>query len=190
MVLVDDGMAPNGKRAWGPEQAAGEPDTFQGGDIVTAWASLTPDASPEWLQLEYERAVPVAGVNIRETYNPGAVCKVTAVADDGTQTTLWEGKDPTTEAPGAFAVPVQGEVTARRIKVYLDSPAVPGWNEIDAVELVGQDGSRQWASEATASSTYAERVSVRGPAGTPGERLPCGTGSPPRGESGIFAPSG
>ena len=177
LVIADTpmtGVAGNGKRAWGPEQAAGEPDTFQAGDIVTAWASLTPDASPEWLQLEYERAVLVAGVNIHETYNPGAVCKVTAVADDGTQTTLWEGEDPTREAPGVFAVPVQGEVTAKRTKVYLDSPRVSGWNEIDAVELVGKDGSRQWAQSATASSTYAERVTIRGAAGVPpgGRPLP------------------
>jgi len=40
--------------------------------------------------------------------------------------------------------------------VYLDRRRVPGWNEIDAVELVGRDGSRQWATSAIASSSYAE----------------------------------
>jgi hypothetical protein len=39
---------------------------------------------------------------------------------------------------------------------------VPGWNEIDAVELIGRDGSHQWAKQASASSTYAEpRVANR-----------------------------
>jgi hypothetical protein len=165
-VVLGGGVAGNGKRAWGPEQAAGEPDTFQAGDIVTAWASLTPDASPEWLQLDYENAVVVAGVNVRETYCPGAVCKVTALVGEAGgelgEVVLWEGQDPTREAPGVFAVPVQGEVTAQRIKVYLDSPAVSGWNEIDAVELVGKDGTHQWAKQASASSTYAERGGRRG----------------------------
>ena len=45
--------------------------------------------------------------------------------------------------------------------IHLDTTRVPGWNELDAVELVGRDGSRQWATSADASSTYAERMSVR-----------------------------
>ncbi len=161
-MLVDDIAADagpgNGGRSWGPEQATGAPDTPRAGDLTTAWASRTPDSAPEWLQLEYERAVPVAAVRVYETYNPGAVCRATAVADDGAEVTLWEGQDTTTQAPGVLQVGAATPVTARRIKVYLDSPKVRGWNEIDAVELVGKDGSRQWARAATASSTYAEQA--------------------------------
>ena len=40
------------------------------------------------------------------------------------------------------------------MKVYLDTKRVAGWNEIDAVELIGRDGSRQWAKGASASSSY------------------------------------
>ena len=40
-------------------------------------------------------------------------------------------------------------------RVDFDRARVPGWNEIDAVELVGRDGSRQWATSAKASSSYA-----------------------------------
>jgi hypothetical protein len=48
------------------------------------------------------------------------------------------------------------------VKVYLDTARVPGWNEIDAVQIIGRDGSQQWAKHATASSTYAEpRVANR-----------------------------
>jgi hypothetical protein len=47
-------------------------------------------------------------------------------------------------------------VLANSIKVYLDTARVPGWNEVDAVELIGKDGSRQWAKRASASSTYAD----------------------------------
>jgi hypothetical protein len=32
---------------------------------------------------------------------------------------------------------------------------VPGWNEIDAVELIG-DGIRQWAKSAAASSSFSD----------------------------------
>jgi hypothetical protein len=41
-----------------------------------------------------------------------------------------------------------------QIKIYLDSPAVPGWNEIDAVALVDAQGKRHWARRAAASSSY------------------------------------
>ena len=39
------------------------------------------------------------------------------------------------------------------VRIVLDTTRSPGWNEIDAVELVGPQG-RAWASEARASSTY------------------------------------
>src|SRR5262249_21451841 len=45
------------KRAWGPEQATGEPDTAGPGDVQTAWASQTPDGQDEWLMLEYGEPV-------------------------------------------------------------------------------------------------------------------------------------
>lgn len=146
-----------GKRSWGPEQATGAPDTPQAGDIQTAWASLQPDGGPEWLQVEFDRAVKIAEIRIRETFNPGAVNKVTAIAADGKEEVVWEGEDPTKTAPGDLVVKAQKDVTAGMVKIHLDSNKVPGWNEIDAVELVGADGSRQWASRASASSTYAEQ---------------------------------
>ncbi|HEY2952553.1 MAG TPA: hypothetical protein VGK40_08225 [Verrucomicrobiae bacterium] len=149
-------VPPPGGRNWGPEQATGPPDTAGAGDIPTAWASRNPNGGAEWLQLEYEKNVYVAEVRIRETHNPGAISKVTALAAGGQEIVLWEGTEQAAQAPVDFAVPVQGNVLANSIKVYLDTARVPGWNEIDAVELIGKDGSRQWAKQASASSTYAD----------------------------------
>jgi hypothetical protein len=94
---------------------------------------------------------------VRETYNPGAISKVTAVLPNGQETILWEGMGEPTQAPVETVFPVKGDIYAQSVKVYLDTKRVPGWNEIDAVELVGRDGSRQWASKASASSSYADR---------------------------------
>ena len=52
--------------------------------------------------------------------------------------------------------PVTEDLRARSLKVYLDTTRVPGWNEIDAVQLVGKDGSKQWASASSSSSSYAD----------------------------------
>jgi hypothetical protein len=145
------------KRSWGPEQAAGAPDTHIAGDVATAWASREPDAGPEWLKLDYERLVEIAQIRVRETYNPGAIAKVVAILENGVEMVLWEGVEPAVEAPIEMEFNTAGGVYARFIKLYLETGRVAGWNEIDAVELIGRDGTRQWAKSATASSTYAER---------------------------------
>lgn len=143
------------KRSWGQEQVVGAPDTPTASDAPTAWASRDQDAGPEWLQLDFENAVDVAEVRIRESYNPGAISKVTGVVN-GQEVTLWEGTAQGGAAPRDFVVPVEGNLQANSVVVHLDTARVPGWNEIDAVELIGKDGSRQWATSSSASSTYAE----------------------------------
>ena len=142
-------------RNWGPEQALGPPNTTAAGDLPTAWAARAPDDGEEWLKLEYERAIDLAEVRVRESFNPGAISKVTAVLPNGQEVTIWEGEEPPGQAPLDTAFPVNTPIRSSSVKVYLDTRRVPGWNEIDAVELVGRDGSRQWATSATASSTFA-----------------------------------
>jgi len=156
---LPDAAGPNAKRSWGPEQAVGEPDTQQAGDIPTAWASREPDGGEEWLKLDYENPVDVAEVRVRETHNPGAISKVIAFAPNGAEVTIWEGTEPPSQAPVEMSFQMPGNLNTKSIKVYLDTKRIPGWNEIDAVELVGRDGSRQWAKSASASSTYAEQRS-------------------------------
>ena len=144
------------RRSWGEEQATGAPDTHQAGDISTAWASKLPDGGEEWLSLDYSNQVYLSEVRVRETYNPGAISKVAAVLANGQEQVIWEGVTEPGEAPIEKVFPVSGNIYAKGVKVYLDTRRVPGWNEIDAVELVGRDGTRQWASQATASSSYAD----------------------------------
>ena len=158
-------VSQNGKRSWGPEQAVGKPDTPGAGDIPTAWASATPDEQKEWLACEYEEPVRVAAIVVHETYNPGAVYKITAYDEAGDEQLAWEGEDPTPrgEARGVSVFPVKMDFPVMKIKIYIDSPAVPGWNEIDAVGLRDADGETAWAAKVTASSTYASATVVDTP---------------------------
>ncbi|MCA9076599.1 MAG: hypothetical protein KDA93_16365 [Planctomycetaceae bacterium] len=148
------------KRAWGPEQAIGEPDTPLAGDIQTAWASLTEDGQKEWLELIYEKAVIPVCVEIHETYRPGAVFKIAVFDREGVESIVWEGQDPTAagQTRGVSKIKLRTDIVTDRIRIYLDSPKVPGWNEIDAVGLIGQDADRQWAVGVKASSTYAREI--------------------------------
>ncbi len=143
-------------RSWGTEQVVGAPNTPTAGDQPTAWASREPDGGPEWLQAGFDRPVDISEIRVRETYNPGAISKVTALSN-GQEVVLWEGTAAPGPAPRDFVIrPVQ-PIQADSVLVHLDTARVAGWNEIDAVELVGRDGTRQWASSSRASSTYADR---------------------------------
>jgi hypothetical protein len=145
------------KRQWGPEQATGEPDTMMAGDIVTAWASASQDNQEEWLMLEYGDLVTPTAVLVYETYNPGALYRVTAFKPDGEEVELWKGNDPTPtdSGIGVSEIPVKVNFKTNRVKLYIDSPSVPGWNEIDAVGVRDKNKTMHWAVAAEASSTYA-----------------------------------
>ena len=172
----------NYRTNWSPRQATGAPDTPSAGDYATAWAAASPDAAGDWLELTYTNTVIPRSVKVFETDNPGAVCRVTAFKPDGTEVEAWKGVDPTpvSVSLGTSDIPLSIPFATKRIRIYLASEKVPGWNEIDAVGLVGQDGQLQWASDARASSFY----------GSPGS---AGTGLAPAemvpGWSGLDRPS-
>ncbi len=110
--------------------------------------------------MQFDDAVPLAEINVHESLNPGAIRQVAVLMPDGSERVVWEGEfEAADEAPELVerAFQVNEEITADSVRIYMDTARVRGWNEIDAVELVGADGSRQWASGASASSTYANR---------------------------------
>ena len=145
-----------GGPSWSPGRAAGPPDTANHGDYSTAWASQSPDGGKEWLQVKYPESVEIGEINIHETYNPGAISKVSALMPDGTERVIWEGTMNTEEGVVERAVKVPPGVRSDQIRIELDTSRVPGWNEIDAVEIVGRDGRRQWGQESTASSYFGQ----------------------------------
>ena len=122
-------------------EAIGEPNATGYGDRGEAWASKTADSNEEWLKVTFATPVRASAVRVRQNFNPGAIVKVEAFAADGRSAVVWSGRDTTaytksqtvwfvaTFEPPAF--PVQ------EIKLTLDSFTVKGWNEIDAVQLVG-----------------------------------------------------
>lgn len=144
--------------SWNPDQAAGAPDTPQTGDFGSAWASLGTDDKDEWLELEYAEPVMATSIIIHENFNPGAVSRVTAFDASGKEVKLWEGKDPFVIGDNGVAVatiPVDDPMETQRIKVYIASTKVLGWNEIDAVGITDELGGVHWATSAIASSTFA-----------------------------------
>ncbi len=125
---------------WAAFQATGAPDTYPSyGDIPTAWASLPPDASREFITLGYTTPQKVNQINIYETYNPGAIDTIYLRDVSNSQwVQVWSG----TAFIGAqqsniFTVNIPlTSFNADAIRIAVNSGAVPGWNEIDAVQIV------------------------------------------------------
>jgi hypothetical protein len=129
-----------GSDGWSASQATGEPDTMAYADQATAWAPAASEAGDEWIELTYERALVPAAVEIRETSGAGCVIRVEAWhEEDDEWVVLWEGTDPSPDELTVFSPPLDRSTSAtKRIRITIDT-GVPGWNEIDAVALVGTE---------------------------------------------------
>jgi tetratricopeptide (TPR) repeat protein len=131
-----------GSDSYGPVQATGAPNVPGYADDSRAWASASADNQEEWLELTYTRAVHATDVRIRQTFNPGAIKQVEIFDASGQPHVIWSGIDPARAAPPQiawFSVKIAAPTfVTQRVRIVLDSPAVKGWNEIDAVQLVGE----------------------------------------------------
>jgi hypothetical protein len=148
------------RRRWGPEQACGEPDCAGPGDKTTAWATEAEDAANEWLLLEYARTVRPTSLEVHENFEPGAVVAVAILTQHGEELELWRNDQvgPAVDKARVLKIDLPLGFETERIKLYLASDAVRGWNEIDAVGVRDDKGKLHWASRAAASSSYADVV--------------------------------
>ena len=124
---------------WSAKQACGKPDTEEAAHIPWAWTSQAPDRGKEWIELTYAAEVHPSRIRVRETFNPGAVVKIEARDSEKNWQELWAGKDETATAPGYLEVAIEPRDFATRvIRITLDTRLVPGWNAIDAVQVIGE----------------------------------------------------
>jgi hypothetical protein len=128
-----------GTAAWSANQATGIPNVDMYGDNGSAWTSKTPDGGIEWLELKYPKPIYATEVRVRESCGSGAVIKIEIYDEKGAAHAVWQGNDPTTELNYLMVKFPKTTFKTDRIKVTLATNVVPGWNEIDAVQLVGTD---------------------------------------------------
>jgi len=123
---------------WSPDQATGAPDTDECGDYDTAWASAI-STGEDWLEVTFDTAVEPTEINIYASYNPSAIVKVEVKDTDGAYHTIWEGEpELVDECPTitTFSVTAAG-LKAKTVRISIDQSNHTGWDEIDAVQLVG-----------------------------------------------------
>lgn len=125
-----------------PFRATGAPDTERYSDADTSWATKESDAGLEWIELEYAKAVNASAVKIRQNANPGAIISVDIYDETGSAHNIWKGPDATQYKPSTISwLTIPFDKTAfktQRVKITLATNAVSGWNEIDAVQLIGE----------------------------------------------------
>ncbi len=127
--------------SWSASRVLGPPDVHVYGDNVNAWASMTADDGPEWIEVGYGAPVHVSGVQVIETYNPGAVVSIELVMASGERRTVHEAK-PTAKPPTIHTSAATFECTDEpvvAVRVKLSSQHVPDWNELDAIGVVTCD---------------------------------------------------
>lgn len=130
-----------GEDSFSALQATGPSNTPLAGDYATAWAAQTADGGEETLELTFDVPVNPSGVAIFESYNPGAVVLIEALdIDNNTWVTIYEGVAEATEETSRVFVPELTPVdfVTNQIRLTLDTAAVSGYNEIDAVQLFGR----------------------------------------------------
>jgi hypothetical protein len=132
---------PTAKTSYSPTAATGAPNVDRYGDNGNSWATETADKGIEWLEVKFDKPVNATQIRIRQSYSPGAIIKVELLGEDGSKNAVWEGVDSEAYAPNAIAwFDRSFDKTAYKVagaRITLATNAVPGWNEIDAVQLLG-----------------------------------------------------
>jgi hypothetical protein len=120
-------------------------------DSPLAWCPSSQDAGSEWLELHFGEPVVAQEIRIHANFNPGAVVQVLGGSVEGELHELWSGEGVADDLHSIF---LEASTTLLHLKLVLDTAKIPGWNEIDAVALLDENGAEHWATKARASSTW------------------------------------
>ena len=124
---------------WGAVRAAGPPDTPECGDLRTAWATEQPNETAS-LTLLFPELVTPTGLLVYETYNPGFITLITFTDVYGEEHIIYQAApQPRPQCPFVLVVPIMdADYQGNRVTIFVNqTTSVGGWNQIDAVELVG-----------------------------------------------------
>ncbi|WP_400191401.1 LamG-like jellyroll fold domain-containing protein [Hymenobacter sp. B81] len=139
--------------SWAAATTLGAPTVYpRYGDISGAWASSDPDDQREYLVLRFANPAPAKRILIWETYNPGAIDTVWV---RNPNTNAWVSVYTATAAPAGGNSRIlninfpETAFNVQDVRLAINSPAVTGWNEIDAVALSGESAEYRWLRNGT-----------------------------------------
>ena len=130
--------------SWSYKQVQGPPKVYpKYGDRQGAWAPKSSNGKDEWIVLEFEPPMLVGGIDIYETFNPGAVVKIEFSRDAGYGSafdTVWTGGNQRGKLPKASRIfsPTLAQPyphAVKQVKLTLQTTGPGSWSEIDTVQL-------------------------------------------------------
>ena len=125
----------------GPPQNICELEDFR--FLDDSWRTLEPDAGVEWIEVRFAQPVHAFAVEVYETLNPGAVVAISVRDESGAWQSVWEGEDSTQKCPGVLKAQFTSlPFSTNEVRITLDTSLIPGWNQIDAVKLMGYQADR------------------------------------------------
>ena len=128
---------------WSSFVVLGAPDTYPSyGDLQTAWASSKANSNNEYLTIGFDTAQYVNQIDIYETFNPGAVTTVSVRnKENGSWSPVYTGEVNKNLPKASRIMKIdfpQTSFLVDAIKISISSSQVPGYNEIDAVKIIGE----------------------------------------------------
>ena len=121
-------------------QATGAPNVVGFGDNGNAWCPKEDDGGIERLEVGFAKPVNATEIRVRQNSAPGAIIKIELIDTEGTAHVVHDGIDAAKYDAFNFWFKKTFEKTPYKVagaKITLATNAVAGWNEIDAVQLLG-----------------------------------------------------
>lgn len=121
-------------------QATGAPNVVGFGDNGNAWCPKEDDGGIERLEVGFAKPVNATEIRVRQNSAPGAIIKIELIDTEGTAHVVHDGIDAAKYDAFNFWFKKTFEKTPYIVagaKITLATNAVAGWNEIDAVQLLG-----------------------------------------------------
>ncbi|KAH3862058.1 speckle-type POZ protein-like [Dreissena polymorpha] len=126
--------------SWNADQVTGPPKVYpKYGDIVGTWAQGTRN-SDEYIEVEFEEAVYVTGLEIYETYHAGGVKAVKGREQEGAWHTLYTAsRIENIQSSRVFTPQLESlNIRIKQLRIEVDCTICGSWVEIDAVKLLGK----------------------------------------------------
>ena len=95
-------------------------------DHSLSWCAATENGGTEWLLLSFAEAVLTESIEVHANLNPGAVVRATVIAQDGTETEVWQGPGQSEGADRVTVLPLTSPFAIQGLKWTLDTAAVVG----------------------------------------------------------------
>jgi hypothetical protein len=139
---------------WSANQATGQPDVIGCEDDARAWASLESNGI-EWLELSYTDSVRPTEIRIHEVLGVSSIVKVEVKDGAGTYHAVHAAQPESKTCPRVLTIPVTGiSEMVRVVRLSFDQRVLNAWNEIDAVQLIGQTATAPATGNAEFSGVY------------------------------------